>query len=163
MVTDHKIISRSALLSWREALPEGFLVAAVPGCFDLLHPGHLALLEAAKADSDAIVVGVASDALVRQMRGEERPFNAQDDRAAVVSAIGLVDYVYIFDTMADFLAVLRPSLWVRGGDGPELMDSAERQAVELSGVKLLHVPLLAGKGTTMIAKRIARKLGIRQP
>ena len=85
-------------------------MVATNGCFDILHTGHIALLEEARRQGDYLVVGVNSDASVRSLKGEGRPINSQDDRARVLAALEVVDYVYIFDNIraTSFLSLVYP-------------------------------------------------------
>ncbi|MDQ4129708.1 MAG: PfkB family carbohydrate kinase, partial [Actinomycetota bacterium] len=97
---------------------QGGLVVATGGCFDLLHAGHVALLEAARKLGDCLVVCVNSDASVRRLKGAGRPFVPVDDRVAVLQALGCVDAVAIFDedTPEAILERCRPDIWVKGAD-----------------------------------------------
>lgn len=88
------------------------------GCFDLLHRGHVAYLQAARALGDALVVGLNSDASVRKLKGPGRPVVPQGDRAAVLRALRFVDAVVVFDedTPARLMRELKPGVYVKGGD-----------------------------------------------
>jgi rfaE bifunctional protein nucleotidyltransferase chain/domain len=96
----------------------GGTVVATGGCFDLLHPGHVATLEAARSLGDCLIVCVNSDRSVRALKGPDRPLVSQHDRARLVAALGCVDAVAIFDelTPEPLLTRLRPDVWVKGGD-----------------------------------------------
>lgn len=157
--TAHKIVTQAQLELWRVRLREERVVA-VAGCFDLLHPGHVELLERAKTFGHYLVVGIKSDASVRQLKGDDRPLVPQADRARVVAALKVVDLVYIFDEpgIFQFLQVCRPHVWARGGDcGEESLDPAEREAASAVGAAISIVPLLPSKSTTVILRRIGRK------
>lgn len=88
------------------------------GCFDLLHTGHLATLREAKAHGDVLVVGVNSDASVARLKGPDRPFVAEQERAALLAGLQSVDYVVIFDeaTPEALIARIKPAVHVKGGD-----------------------------------------------
>ncbi|MEV0134289.1 D-glycero-beta-D-manno-heptose 1-phosphate adenylyltransferase [Dactylosporangium sp. NPDC050688] len=131
----------------------GGTVVATGGCFDLLHAGHVATLEAARRLGDCLVVCLNSDAGVRALKGPDRPLNPQDDRARLLAALGCVDAVVVFDepTPATLLTWLRPDIWVKGGDyadgGPDLPES---EIVQRYGGQTVIVPYLAGRSTTQL-------------
>jgi D-beta-D-heptose 7-phosphate kinase/D-beta-D-heptose 1-phosphate adenosyltransferase len=129
----------------------GGTVVATGGCFDLLHPGHVHTLQAARALGDCLVVCLNSDASVRRLKGPRRPVVAQDDRAAVLNALGCVDAVAIFDedTPAAILDRLRPDLWVKGGDyaAAELPEAA---ALTAWGGRAVVLPFVEGRSTTRL-------------
>ena len=106
---------RQVVESWRF---DGYRVGFTNGCFDILHPGHVALLEAARATCDRLVVGLNSDASVGRLKGPERPINDQDARAHVLAAVGAVDAVVIFDedTPSELIEALMPDVLVKGAD-----------------------------------------------
>jgi len=124
---------------------------ATGGCFDLLHPGHVRTLEAARALGDCLVVCLNSDASVRRLKGEGRPLVAQDDRGAVLRALRCVDAVLVFDedTPAAALERLRPDVWAKGGDyaGRELPESA---VLRRWGGQVVVVPFLDGRSSTRL-------------
>src|SRR5205823_584650 len=97
---------------------QGGTVVATGGCFDLLHAGHIAVLQAARSLGDCLVVCLNSDESVRRLKGDGRPLVPQDDRAAVLRALGCVDAVAVFDedTPEAVLRRLRPDVWAKGGD-----------------------------------------------
>src|SRR3712207_2896880 len=96
----------------------GGVVVATGGCFDLLHSGHVATLEAARALGDLLVVCLNSDDSVRRRKGPQRPLQRAEDRARVLSALRSVDAVVVFDedTPIEALRRIRPQIWVKGGD-----------------------------------------------
>src|SRR5499426_3436877 len=93
-----KVITWDQLPSWRAAMrAKGKKLAVTNGCFDLLHLGHITYLESARATGDALLVGINSDASVRELKGADRPVNSEMDRASIVAALGCVGAVCIFE------------------------------------------------------------------
>src|ERR1051326_6921510 len=114
-----KIIAYDRLADWRKALrTSGKKLVVTNGCFDLLHLGHVAYLEAGRNLGDALLVGLNGDASVRELKGDGRPVNSEMDRAAVVAALESVDGVCIFKERAAtrFLSVAQPDIYLKGGD-----------------------------------------------
>lgn len=127
------------------------------GCFDLLHAGHVRYLQQARSLGDALVVGLNSDRSVRELKGEGRPVNTQDDRAEVLAALGCVDYVVIFDgkRATDLLCVVRPHVYAKGGDyTPDSLDEGERAALEAAGSEIRILPLVPGRSTSATLERL---------
>lgn len=153
----------------REVRAAGGTVVATGGCFDLLHAGHVATLQAARRLGDCLVVCLNSDASVTALKGPDRPLVPQADRCRLLAALGCVDAVVIFDeaTPEAVLSWLRPDVWVKGGDygtgGGDEPDLPEAQVVRRWGGQTVIVPYLDGRSTTrMIAAarsgaRTARK------
>jgi D-beta-D-heptose 7-phosphate kinase/D-beta-D-heptose 1-phosphate adenosyltransferase len=125
------------------------------GVFDLLHPGHVDLLAAARAAGDALIVGINSDASVRRLKGETRPVRSERERAHVLAALRSVDAVTIFDedTPLELILALRPDLLVKGGDY-SLDMIVGRQEVEGWGGRVLVIPLTPGHSTTGTIERL---------
>jgi D-beta-D-heptose 7-phosphate kinase / D-beta-D-heptose 1-phosphate adenosyltransferase len=125
------------------------------GCFDVLHRGHVAYLQAARALGDVLVVGLNSDRSVRRLKGPGRPINTTEDRAAVLDALGCVDHVVAFDEDSPraLIRTVRPEVYVKGGDyTPELLPEAPL-VTELGGqVRILGY--LPGRSTTGLVARI---------
>jgi rfaE bifunctional protein nucleotidyltransferase chain/domain len=135
-------------------------VVATGGCFDLLHAGHVRLLDAARALGDCLVVCLNSDASVRRLKGHDRPLVGEGDRAAVLAGLASVDAVAIFeeDDPRAVLRELRPHVWVKGGDYA-LADLPEREVLEAWGGRAVTVPYVAGRSTTRLiaqARTVAR-------
>lgn len=126
------------------------------GVFDLLHAGHVALLEGAAALGAALVVGINSDASARMLaKGSDRPFTPERDRALVVAALGCVDCVVLFDepTPLELIAALVPDVLVKGGDyTPETVVGAD--LVRRRGGRVEIIPLVPDRSTTRIMERL---------
>lgn len=142
-----------------ELRKQGKTLVFTNGCFDILHVGHTTYLEAARKLGDVLIVGVNSDDSVRRLKGKsggvERPVNSQHDRAAVLSALGAVDYTCIFDedTPFDLISELLPNVLVKGGDyTPETIVGAD--VVRSHGGRVVVIPFVEGKSTTSIIERI---------
>jgi D-beta-D-heptose 7-phosphate kinase / D-beta-D-heptose 1-phosphate adenosyltransferase len=133
----------------------GHRVVFTNGCFDLLHRGHIECLQQAASLGDVLVVGVNSDDSVRRLKGPGRPVNSAEDRAAVVAAIGCVEYVTIFDedTPERLLEEVRPDFYVKGGDyDPATLP--ERPVVERYGGRVVTAGYLPGRSTTGVIERL---------
>jgi len=125
------------------------------GVFDLIHPGHVDVLIAARAAGDALLVGVNSDASVRRLKGAERPVRGQAERALVLAALESVDAVAIFDedTPLELINATRPDVIVKGGDyTPDTV--VGRREVESWGGRVVIVPLTPGQSTTAIIEKL---------
>lgn len=148
-----KAMSWDDLRRWRETF--WGRVVFTNGVFDLLHPGHVDVLNAARAAGDALVVGLNSDASVRRLKGEPRPVRTQADRAYVVASLEAVDVVTVFDedTPLALIRCLSPDVIVKGGDYSEetIVGAAE---VRARGGSILVVPLTPGQSTTSIIQRL---------
>jgi len=126
------------------------------GVFDLLHVGHVALLEAARAAGDALVVGLNSDASVRRLgKGADRPLVAERERARLLAALAAVDCVVLFDddTPLALIVRLHPDVLVKGADYAReaIVGAAE---VEAWGGRVVRVPLVQGQSTTEIVRKL---------
>ncbi len=153
-----KVISAAEFPDWRRSTRErGLRLVVTNGCFDLLHAGHVSYLEAARAWGDVLLVGVNSDESVRQIKGPDRPWQAEHDRALVVAALESVDAVLIFREASarEFLASAQPDVWVKGGDYDlTTVNQAERRVVETQGGIIRFAPLVEGRSTTRLAARL---------
>jgi D-beta-D-heptose 7-phosphate kinase/D-beta-D-heptose 1-phosphate adenosyltransferase len=129
----------------------GGRLVATGGCFDLLHRGHISLLNQARALGDALVVCLNSDASVRRAKGPGRPVVPQQDRAQVLNALAAVDAVAIFDekTPAALLARLEPDVWVKGDDYADRA-MPEAEVVERNGGSVVLLPLVPGYSTSRL-------------
>jgi rfaE bifunctional protein nucleotidyltransferase chain/domain/rfaE bifunctional protein kinase chain/domain len=130
-------------------------LVATGGCFDLLHAGHVALLQRARQLGDRLVVLLNGDESVRRLKGRGRPLQAQADRAAVLRSLGCVDEVIVFDedTPTAALRKLRPHIFVKGGDYSSTTLPEAATLEEWGGV-VITVPYLAGRSTTGIVEHI---------
>ncbi|MEU4336128.1 PfkB family carbohydrate kinase [Micromonospora lupini] len=139
----------------------GGTVVATGGCFDLLHAGHLATLQAARQLGDCLIVCVNSDASVAGLKGPDRPVMAEGDRARLLAALSCVDAVLVFDepTPEAVLSWLRPDVWVKGGDyatgGPDAVGLPEAEVLRRWGGNTVVVPYLDGRSTTDLIARSA--------
>ncbi len=155
MTAREKVLGADELLDRFRRPRKGTLVFT-NGCFDLLHPGHVELLAAARALGDALVVAVNTDASVRRLnKGGERPYVAGPDRALVVAALESVDAVCLFDeeTPRELIAELLPDVLVKGGDYA-LQDVVGRVEVEAEGGRVQLIRLVEGYSTTHLLDRI---------
>jgi D-beta-D-heptose 7-phosphate kinase / D-beta-D-heptose 1-phosphate adenosyltransferase len=139
------------LLDWRK---RGLRVGFTNGCFDILHPGHVKVLTAARAACDRLVVGLNSDASVRRLKGEGRPVQDERARSEVLAALEAVDLVAIFeeDTPLRLIAQIRPSVLVKGGDYTREKVIGQ-EIVEAGGGEVLLVDVLPGFSTTSLVNR----------
>lgn len=125
------------------------------GCFDLLHPGHVHTLEASRALGDALIVGMNSDASVRELKGEGRPVVCDRERAEILAALECVDAVVIFNdlTPRESIAALLPDVLVKGGDWAD-DQIIGREEVEAVGGRVVSVPVIPSYSTTAILEKI---------
>src|SRR5271168_1527134 len=139
----------------RNAPLERQRVVFTNGCFDLLHPGHIRTLEAARNLGDALVVGLNSDRGVRQLKGPGRPVLPERERGEILAALECVDAVVIFDepTPREIIAALLPDVLVKGGDwaGDQIVG---REEVEAAGGRVVSIPVTPGYSTTAILAKI---------
>jgi D-beta-D-heptose 7-phosphate kinase/D-beta-D-heptose 1-phosphate adenosyltransferase len=139
------------LKAWRKA---GVRVGFTNGCFDLLHPGHIKVLTAARGLCDRLIVGLNSDASVKRLKGEGRPVQEAHARAEVLAALEAVDLVIVFeqDTPLELLKRVRPKVLIKGGDyRPDQV--VGREQVEADGGEVVLVDLVPGFSTTELVKR----------
>jgi len=157
-VSAEKILTRDALIIRRRQWKDnGKRVVFTNGCFDLLHVGHVRLLQQARAEGDVLVVGLNSDASVQRLKGAGRPLVPQSDRAEVLAALACVDAVTVFDedTPRELIATLLPDVLVKGGDWAR-DKIVGREEVEANGGKVFVVPHVEGYSTTALIERLRR-------
>lgn len=154
----HKVLPLPVALDhiarWRHA---GLKVGFTNGCFDLIHPGHIALLGQARGQCDRLVVGLNSDASVQRLKGPTRPVQAEAARAAVLSSLVPVDMVVIFneDTPLDLIAAIKPNVLVKGADyHHDQVVGAD--IVEANGGRVVLAELVPGHSTTATIARLVR-------
>lgn len=151
-----RILSQKELLEFAgECRRSRRRIVFTNGCFDLLHPGHIRLLEEARSLGDVLLVAINSDASVRAMKGPRRPIFSQDERAEILAALAAVDAVTIFDeaTPQSLIAALLPNVLVKGADWGEnaIVGRAE---VEVAGGRVVSLPLQPGFSTSALIARI---------
>jgi D-beta-D-heptose 7-phosphate kinase/D-beta-D-heptose 1-phosphate adenosyltransferase len=152
--TDHKVRGREAAVAWRRTQPGP--VVFTNGVFDLLHPGHVDLLEAARREGGVLIVGVNTDASVHGLnKGPERPVVGDAARARVIAGLAAVDCVVLFDepTPLELIGVLEPDVLVKGADySRDRIVGAD--LVEARGGRVVRVPLVAGYSTSSLVERL---------
>ena len=142
---------------WRE---QGLKIAFTNGCFDLLHPGHISLLEQSRRSADRLIVGLNADLSIRRLKGPSRPVQSEVARATVLAAIKAVDAVVIFaeDTPLNLIEALEPDVLVKGAD--YLLDKVVgADFIIKRGGRVMLADLLTGYSTTETMKRVAGSLG----
>jgi D-beta-D-heptose 7-phosphate kinase/D-beta-D-heptose 1-phosphate adenosyltransferase len=151
-----RILKRDELiLHVAEEKRNGRRVVFTNGCFDLLHPGHLKCLEAARGLGDFLVVAINSDESVRRFKGSGRPLVPQEERAEVLAALECVDAVTVFEeaTPRELIAELLPDVLVKGGDwGAD--EIVGREEVEAAGGKVVSIPVAPDWSTSEILRKI---------
>jgi rfaE bifunctional protein nucleotidyltransferase chain/domain len=155
------ILDRDAALVWREAQRElGRIVVFTNGVFDVVHAGHTRYLAWARAQGDALIVGINGDASVRALKGPERPIVSFDGRAEVIAALRSVDAVVRFDerTPIELIAALRPDVHVKSAQY-RIEELPERYVVESNGGRIVLAPHVHGKSTTDIVAAIRSRPG----
>ena len=136
---------------------EGKQVVFTNGCFDLLHVGHVRLLEQARQLGDVLVVGINSDRSVRRLKGPSRPLVKERDRAQVLARLASVDYVTVFDeaTPHALIAALKPNVLVKSADWA-MREVVGRDVLKRSGGRVVRIPLVKGYSTTGLVERLKR-------
>jgi D-beta-D-heptose 7-phosphate kinase/D-beta-D-heptose 1-phosphate adenosyltransferase len=131
---------------WRE---QKLKIGFSNGCFDLLHPGHIATINAAKATCDKLIIGLNDDTSIKRLKGNQRPIQSQEIRAQILSSLTSVDAVVIFseDTPIKILKNLKPDILIKGGDYKIKM-LPEANTVKAYGGKIILTSILKGHSTT---------------
>jgi D-glycero-beta-D-manno-heptose 1-phosphate adenylyltransferase len=153
-----EVLVRSELTRRIDALKrDGRSLVFTNGCFDILHPGHVRMLEKARSLGDTLIVGINSDSSVQVIKGPQRPLIPEDERAELLAALEAVDFVTVFDepTPRELIAAILLAVLVKGSDwGPD--EIVGREEVEAAGGEVISIPLEAGYSTTKLIERIRR-------
>ncbi len=147
--TREQLIAERA--EWSRA---GKKVVFTNGCYDVLHPGHIRLLEAARSLGDVLILALNTDSSVQRLKGPNRPLISQDQRAELAAALAAVDAVTFFDedTPRELIAAVLPDILIKGADWAHFI--AGREEVEAAGGQVLALPLEPGYSTTGILEQI---------
>ncbi len=161
MTKSRKIKTLKALIRIRKGLKRRRkTVVFTNGCFDILHRGHIEYLKKAKSLGDVLIVGLNSDASVREIKGRKRPIVPQDDRAEIIASLEMVDYVLIFKetTPLQVIHELVPDVLVKGGDYTvdKIVGS---KIVESEGGRVITVRQVPGRSTKNIIRKIVNRYG----
>jgi len=137
--------------AWKSA---GKTVVFTNGCYDVLHPGHIRLLESARSLGDVLILALNTDSSVQRLKGPARPLISQNERAELAAALQAVDAVTLFDedTPRELIAALLPDILIKGADWAHFI--AGREEVEAAGGKVLALPLEPGYSTTGILEEV---------
>jgi rfaE bifunctional protein nucleotidyltransferase chain/domain len=153
-----RLYDRAALRERREEWKrEGKTVVFTNGCYDLLHPGHIRLLESARSLGDVLILALNSDSGTRRMKGPARPILPESERCRMALALEAVDAVTLFDedTPRELIAEILPDVLVKGSDWTHFV--AGREEVECAGGQVLNLPLEPGYSTTTIIEHLLRR------
>ncbi len=128
------------------------------GCFDLLHLGHIRYLEEAKTLGDVLVIGVNSDVSVRKLKGPKRPILPVEERTEILSSLGCVDYITVFDELdpLELITSLQPNVLVKGGDWTK-EQTVGREEVERLGGEVVIIPFVRGSSTSNLIDIILKR------
>jgi len=150
----------SARAKWKRA---GKKVVFTNGCYDVLHPGHIRLLEKARALGDILVLALNTDASVQRLKGPNRPLISETERAELAGALAAVDAVTFFDedTPRELIAAVLPDVLIKGADWAHFI--AGREEVEAAGGQVLALPLEPGYSTTNIVDEVLTRTPIVDP
>ena len=137
---------------------KGKRIVFTNGCFDFLHLGHIRYLEKAKTLGDILVVGVNSDHSVQNLKGPKRPILPEEERAEILSGLGCVDYITIFDEEdpLELISTLQPDILVKGGDWTK-ETTVGREVVERSGGEVVILPFVEGASTSNLIDTILKR------
>jgi len=154
MIAKNWIEANKQVDKWKST---GLKVVFTNGCFDILHRGHVEYLTDAKACGDKLITALNSDSSARGLKGDSRPIQNQNDRAAILDALASVDLVVVFDeeTPAEIIKTLIPDVLVKGGDyTPETIVGAD--TVTANGGEVKIIPFLSGQSTSIIIEKIIK-------
>ncbi len=157
--TSAKVLPADAVGPWCEARRrQSQAIVFTNGCFDLLHAGHVAYLEASRRLGDLLVVGLNTDASVRRLKGPSRPIQPQADRARVLAGLACVDAVALFDedTPLELIRTVQPDVLTKGKDYARVEDIVGWDVVQARGGRVERIDLLPGRSTTGLIDRLDR-------
>jgi D-glycero-beta-D-manno-heptose 1-phosphate adenylyltransferase len=148
----------AARAEWKHA---GKVVVFTNGCYDILHPGHIRLLESARSLGDILILALNTDASVQRLKGPTRPLISENERAELGGALAAVDAVTFFDedTPRELIAAVLPDILIKGADWAHFI--AGREEVEAAGGKVLALPLEPGYSTTGILDEVLARADVR--
>ncbi len=134
---------------------EGKTVVATNGCFDILHVGHIRYLQKTKSFADVLIVLLNSDKSVKNIKGQDRPINPENDRAELLCALSFVDYVAIFDESSpqDILDEIKPDVYTKGADY-NMETLPEADIIKKNNTKVEFIDFVEGKSTTEIINKM---------
>jgi rfaE bifunctional protein nucleotidyltransferase chain/domain len=134
---------------------QGKKIVFTNGCFDILHVGHVRYLTQARKMGDLLIVGLNTDRSVRMIKGDKRPIVSEKERAEVLAALEIVDYVVLFDEPDPLrlIAALKPDILVKGADWSK-DEIVGREVVEKAGGKVARIPLVPGSSSTNVIEKI---------
>ena len=159
-VRNPKILTIEEMRAERDRLvADGKKLVFTNGCFDILHRGHVTYLTYARNQGDALVVGLNTDASVKENKGDDRPINDEEDRAFVLGSLRAVDYVVLFGDKEpkDIIAKILPQVLVKGSDWAHYVSG--REVVEANGGRVVLADMVAGRSTTGTIERILQVYG----
>ena len=154
-----KIKKREELLRIiKDLKAKGKRIIFTNGCFDLLHVGHIRYLEEAKTLGDILIVGVNSDTSVQKLKGPKRPVLPVEERTEILSGLGCVDYITVFDELDPLALItsLQPNVLVKGGDWTK-EQTIGKEVVERSGGEVVIIPFVQGASTSSIIETILKR------
>ena len=151
----NKIKSRQELVDYIKNNRENKTIVFTNGCFDILHIGHIKLLQFAKSSGDILILGLNSDSSIKRLKGDKRPIVCQEDRAEVLSALECVDFISIFeeDTPCELISLLKPDIHVKGGDY-DVNKIPEANVIRSYGGKILRFEYIPNHSSTGIIEKI---------
>jgi len=137
---------------WRSA---GLSIVFTNGCFDLIHRGHVEYLNKAKSYGDKLILGLNSDLSLRKLKGENRPYINEEDRAYILSNLRAIDAIIVFEeeTPLNLISIILPDVLVKGGDY-KIEEIVGKEVVEKNGGKVVTVPFVQDKSTTNLIRKI---------
>jgi D-glycero-beta-D-manno-heptose 1-phosphate adenylyltransferase len=157
----NKIIPYEHLVAWRNNLPaNGAPLVVTNGCFDILHPGHLYLLDQARGLGNALLVGLTGDTAIRALKGPGRPTLPERDRLLLVCSLESVTHVCLFPEVnaVSFVEKSRPHIYVKGGDYTlETINQSERRALESLNAQIKIIPKFEDQSTSAILQRVLNR------